>query len=256
MEGVNAGLSIPELSSLRWLATRSGTDAPDPRALQALGTYLFHGDLAFTATFFAVGSLLFAWPSLRGRMIPRVIAWTGVIASALLVAGLPLQLAGFLDGPITQLMWLPMLVFEAAGGGVVHRQGRCSADAHARFGRVSQPQTKPEILAALESNANAIDSFFSGQPDHVLFTGNSDHWGPAHHLHHLALTSQAVARGLRKSALPPHASGRSRGYGELIAAATNALQSAPKELQIERGSGRGDRPRHDADRPGCGFSIR
>jgi NAD(P)-dependent dehydrogenase (short-subunit alcohol dehydrogenase family) len=100
---------------------------------------------------------------------------------------------------------------------------------------VSQPQTKPEILATLESNANAIDSFFSGQPDHVLFTGNSDHWGPAHHLHHLALTSQAVARGLRKSALPPHASGRSRGYGELIAAATNALQSAPKELQIERG---------------------
>jgi hypothetical protein len=112
VEGVNAGLSIPELSSLRWLATRSGTDAPDPRALQALGTYLFHGDLAFTATFFAVGSLLFAWLLLRGRMIPRVIAWTGVIASALLVAGLPLQLAGFLDGPITQLMWLPMLVFE------------------------------------------------------------------------------------------------------------------------------------------------
>jgi hypothetical protein len=45
-------------------------------------------------------------------MIPGVIAWIGVIASALLVVGLPLQLAGFLGGPITQLMWLPMIAFE------------------------------------------------------------------------------------------------------------------------------------------------
>jgi hypothetical protein len=29
-----------------------------------------------------------------------------------LVAGLPLPLAGFLRGPVTQLMWVPMLVFE------------------------------------------------------------------------------------------------------------------------------------------------
>jgi hypothetical protein len=58
LEGVFVALAIPDLSSSRWLATRTGADAPDPRALQALGTYLLHGDLAFTATFFAVGSLL------------------------------------------------------------------------------------------------------------------------------------------------------------------------------------------------------
>jgi len=112
VEGVNAGLSVPELSSLRWLAAQTGADAPDPPALRALGLYLFHGDLAFIATFFAVGSLLFSWLLLRGRMIPAIIAWTGIIASALLVVGLPLQLGGFVAGPITQLMWLPMLAFE------------------------------------------------------------------------------------------------------------------------------------------------
>src|SRR5438093_11943539 len=66
----------------------------------------------FTATFFAVGSTLFSYLLLRGRMIPVPLAWLGVIASVLLVVGLPLQLAGFLRGPVTSLMWLPMLAFE------------------------------------------------------------------------------------------------------------------------------------------------
>jgi hypothetical protein len=49
---------------------------------------------------------------LRGRMIPIPLAWLGVVASVLLVVGLPLQLAGFLGGPVTSLLWLPMAVFE------------------------------------------------------------------------------------------------------------------------------------------------
>lgn len=67
--------------------------------------------------FFAVGSLLFCWLLLRGRMIPTAMAWLGIIASALLVIILPLQLAGALTGTgwsdsITWFVWLPMLVFE------------------------------------------------------------------------------------------------------------------------------------------------
>lgn len=68
--------------------------------------------------FFAVGSLLFCLLLLRGRVIPVGLAWLGVIASALLVLVLPLQLAGLLGGSmswgasITWLVWLPMLVFE------------------------------------------------------------------------------------------------------------------------------------------------
>ena len=68
------------------------------------------------ATLFAIGSTLFCALLLRGRMIPRPLAWTGVIASVVLVAGLPLQLAGRLHAPLTTLMWMPMLAFEVPAG--------------------------------------------------------------------------------------------------------------------------------------------
>jgi len=75
------------------------------------------GEAAF---FFAVGSTLFCWLLLRGRLIPMALAWLGVLASVLLVVVLPLQLAGLFGGPmswsasVTWLVWLPMLVFEVA----------------------------------------------------------------------------------------------------------------------------------------------
>lgn len=68
--------------------------------------------------FFAVGSLLFSWLLLRGQMIPVALAWLGVIASALLVVILLLQLAGLFGGTtdwsasVTWLVWLPMLIYE------------------------------------------------------------------------------------------------------------------------------------------------
>lgn len=111
-EGVLAGGSILATQSLLWLATATGADAPDTGAAHALAAYLLTGDFALTATFFAVASTLFCWLLLRGRMIPVPMAWLGVIASALLVLFLPLQLAGFVRGPITSFIWLPMLAFE------------------------------------------------------------------------------------------------------------------------------------------------
>jgi hypothetical protein len=72
-----------------------------------------HGEI-----YFAVGSTIFAWLLLRGRMIPTALAWLGVIASAVLVVLLPLQLLGLFGGarawssPVTWLVWLPLLVFE------------------------------------------------------------------------------------------------------------------------------------------------
>jgi len=111
-EGVISGISIPEMLGLLWLATATGANAPDLGAAHALGAYLLRGDMAVTATFFAVGSTLFSYLFLRGRMIPVALAWLGVLASVLLVVGLPLQIAGVLRGSITQLMYLPMLAFE------------------------------------------------------------------------------------------------------------------------------------------------
>ena len=115
-EGVIAALSILALRTLFWLATASGADAPDTAAAHALAAYLLRDDVALTAMFFAVGSLAFAYLLLRGRMIPVPLAWLGVVASVVLVVALPLQLAGWLHGPITQLLWLPMLAFEVPLG--------------------------------------------------------------------------------------------------------------------------------------------
>ena len=115
-EGVIASSSMPRTPALMWLATASGAGAPDPAVAQALGAYLLRGDMAVTATFFAAGSTFFSYLLLRGRMIPVALARLGLVASVLLVIGLPLQAAGFLGGPITMIMWLPMLAFEVPLG--------------------------------------------------------------------------------------------------------------------------------------------
>lgn len=134
VEGVIAALSIPAMLTLFWLATASGADAPNAAAVHALAAYLLRDDVALTATFFAVGSTAFAYLLLRGRMIPVPLAWLGVVASAVLVVGLPLQLAGWLHGPITSLIWLPMLAFEVPLGlwlltrGVVDNRDRINLD--------------------------------------------------------------------------------------------------------------------------------
>ncbi len=114
-EGVIGAMFIPMMLGLLSLATDAGTNAPDAAATYALGSVLFTArawDTIIGATFFAVGSTFFAWLLLRGRMIPSALAWLGILASVLLVVGLPLQLAGVLNGPITQIIWLPMAAFE------------------------------------------------------------------------------------------------------------------------------------------------
>ncbi len=107
-EGITGAVSIPASLGLLWLAT----NAPDPASAQALGGFVLQDSPLVAASFFALGSLLFSWLLLRGRMIPVALAWLGVVASILIVVGLPLQLAGVLHGAVTQLMWLPMAAFE------------------------------------------------------------------------------------------------------------------------------------------------
>jgi hypothetical protein len=113
-EGVIGGESLSRPLGRLWLATASGPDAPDPASANALAAFLLKlpSGWSVNAIFFAVGSLLFSALFLRGRMIPVALAWLGVTASILAVVVLPLELVGILSGPITQLVWLPMLVFE------------------------------------------------------------------------------------------------------------------------------------------------
>ena len=100
---------------------------------------------------------------------------------------------------------------------------------------MTHPATQLEILEALRFNATSIAELFSGQPDRVIFTGDPDHWGPAHHLDHLTRTSITVQRALRSDTLPLHSVSRSRSYAEVRDAATASLAATPTERLLEMG---------------------
>jgi hypothetical protein len=112
-EGI-AGMDVSGTLGLLWLATTTEATALDVGGASALGAFFLKmgKTMGASATFFAVGSTLFSWLLLRGRMIPVALAWLGVLASILLLVCLPLVLAGLLAGPVTTFMWLPMLLFE------------------------------------------------------------------------------------------------------------------------------------------------
>lgn len=118
-EGVIGGASLWRPLGRLWLATSAGKEALDPAAANALGAILLKlpdRNSIISAIFFAVGSTFFSWLLLRGRMIPVALARLGVLASVLIVVGLPLQLVGILPELIAQIMWLPMLAFEVPLG--------------------------------------------------------------------------------------------------------------------------------------------
>ena len=111
-EGISGAASIPVTLGLLAIATAAGTDAPDPGAARVVGAFVLGQSWFIAATFFAVGSTLFSWLLLRGRMVPLWLAGLGVIASAVVAVALPLQVTEVLTGLVTRLMWLPVLVFE------------------------------------------------------------------------------------------------------------------------------------------------
>src|SRR6266542_1022533 len=114
-EGI-AGMDVSKTLGLLWLATATDTTTLDAGAASALGAFFLKMEASFTASaaFFALGSMLFSWLLLRGRMVPVALAWFGVLASILPVVCFPLQLAGLLGGPVTTFMWYPVLLFELA----------------------------------------------------------------------------------------------------------------------------------------------
>jgi hypothetical protein len=118
-EGVLNALPITTLGLL-WLATgTAGAAVPDAASANALGALLLKAGAwkTLASSFcFAAGSTIFAYLFLRARTIPVWLAWVGVVGSALLVVGLPLQMAGFLRGSVTDLMWIPVAVFEIVLG--------------------------------------------------------------------------------------------------------------------------------------------
>jgi hypothetical protein len=116
-EGI-VGIAFMSLS-LATRAARTAPAAPDAATFQAFGTLLSSAgrlNVSVGGFLFAVGSTMFCWLLLRGRLIPIVLAWLGVAASVLLVIALPLQLGHVLTAPYTLLIWIPMAAFEIPAG--------------------------------------------------------------------------------------------------------------------------------------------
>ena len=119
-EGMISAIATLVPVGLLWLATQAGSaTALDASAVNALAAFLMKvgGWLPNVgATCFAVGSTIFAYLFLRARSIPLWLAWVGVLGSALIAIALPLQLIGVLHSPVTDLMWIPIAVFEVVLG--------------------------------------------------------------------------------------------------------------------------------------------
>ena len=102
---MNASGAAGQVALLR-LATHPGD------GVTALADSLIHSRTGnVSAILFAFGSTIFAYLFLRGRTIPRALAWLGIIASLLLVVALPLELARVISAA-GWWVWMPMLAFE------------------------------------------------------------------------------------------------------------------------------------------------
>ena len=115
---LNTLASIAILAILS-VSTRRASNPADSPAVDAIADLLFQTRnwiWLCGGTLFAVGSTVFSWLLLRGRALPTVFAWLGVVGSATLVAGLPLEMAGVVKAPVSQLMWIPVAVFEITMG--------------------------------------------------------------------------------------------------------------------------------------------
>ena len=111
-EGVFIATLIPNSQGLLWLASvRTEASAPDVAITNALAAFVRAPGAPVGAIFFAVGSTIFSYLLLRGRMVPVSLALWGVFSSVLLIVGLPLQVAGFLTGPLTGYQWVPAIAF-------------------------------------------------------------------------------------------------------------------------------------------------
>ena len=112
LEGVNNSASVVGKLQLLSVATAAaGAAAPDAAAANALGSFLMHERIG-NAAIFAVGSTIYCYLFLRARTIPAWLASFGLLASLLLLVGLPLQVLRVMEGGFNWFLWFPALVFE------------------------------------------------------------------------------------------------------------------------------------------------
>lgn len=122
---MEAGLyAVGITSALALLSLSDGSSTASPEELTAdyaLGDFVSNVDswaINIGAIFFAVGSTLYAYLFFKARSIPVVLAVLGLVASLILVVGVPLQTAAGRDTAegASAVIWIPMIVFEITTG--------------------------------------------------------------------------------------------------------------------------------------------
>lgn len=62
---------------------------------------------------------------------------------------------------------------------------------------MSEPNTKPEIIAALQTANATVERYFEQIPLEQFFVGSADSWSPGHHLQHLIQSNEPLIKALR-----------------------------------------------------------
>ena len=73
-------------------------------------------DNGFSEFCFVVGGFLFACLFLRGRLIPRSLAWVGVITIGVQLICVPLNVATIVPETLVNWLWFPILLYEVPLG--------------------------------------------------------------------------------------------------------------------------------------------
>lgn len=109
-EGLLGTPSIAGKLQLMQLANAAQDHAADAALF---GDYISsRPDALFSEFCFVIGGFLFAYLFLRGRLIPSLLAWIGVITIGAQAVCLTLQIAGFLEGAIVDKIWFLILCYE------------------------------------------------------------------------------------------------------------------------------------------------
>ena len=111
--------SLPLLSKLELMrfATSSAAGSATAPSYVSLGNEILNRpDSGFSEFCFVVGGFLFACLFLSGRLIPRWLAWTGVVTIGVQLIFVPLHIATMVPGSIVNWLWLPILLYEVPLG--------------------------------------------------------------------------------------------------------------------------------------------
>jgi hypothetical protein len=114
--GITSTLALLFLSE--GIATASENELASARVLGELVSSVENLSTNIGAIFFAVGSTLYSYLFFKARSIPAPLAGLGLVASLMLVIGVPLQTAAGHStvAGVSAAIWIPMFIFEISTG--------------------------------------------------------------------------------------------------------------------------------------------